>query len=227
MKFIKSVGLVGLLTLTLTANSAEKEMSLSECGFPLAGEQFESNLNDLLSAANATPPEVPEMTCLPSSHAYAELCLRLEIKTELPETDSSQLTYQYEKMLATYAQADLSKDGDDLFVKKVNAYVQKCAPVMLCDSASIKKEKIDLLKVALYLSNYDFLEQALEIYKWPLNNVGPVDKMTFLDFAYEEYQFYLSRYKDSPKTKELARIYTLFASKGAKHSKIKDPKKVE
>jgi|GEM_PF-3717674 len=218
MSFIKSVSLMSLLALSM--NSLAGDKTLAECGFPLAGEKFESNINELLEVAT-TPPEIPDYKCEEKFERYASLCVNLENKSLLDESDPSGLYYKYEKILADYAKADINRDGEDLFIKKVNAYITKCSKTMLCDSSFTKKEKIDLLKVAVATSDWDFIEKAIDIYKWPLNDIGPLDKMTILDFVYEDIDFYKKNNKTGERLTNLTKYYNSLKNAGAKHSKYK------
>ena len=204
MKFIKSVSLISLLTLSINV-MAEGEKSLSECGFPLAGEKFESNLKELLDVST-TPPEIPDYKCEPKLTGYAKLCRTLESNTILDDEDSP-YTYEYEAELARLAKADFEKDGDELFVKKVNAYVTQCSQNLVCDTMKSKKEAISLLKVAVATGNIDYFERAIKVYKYPLNTIDEKDSMNIMDFVYEDLEFWK---KNSPKSKEVEKSQKMF-----------------
>lgn len=225
MKFIKSVSLISLLTLSINV-MAEGEKSLSECGFPLAGEKFESNLKELLDVST-TPPEIPDYKCEDNYQRYASLCVALEYKNTLPDDDESGLYYNYEKILAGFAKADLNKDGESLFIKKINEYISTCSKNIICDTVRSDKKKIDLLKVAVATLNWEFLETAVNVYKFPLNEEGASDKMTILDFIYEDIQYYTKQDPNGSTLKELKKFYNIFKNSGAIHSKLPKTTKVD
>ena len=225
MKFIKSVSLISLLTLSINV-MAEADKSLAECGFPLAGEKFESNLKELLDVTT-TPPEIPDYKCEDNFQRYAALCVALEYKNTLPEDDESGLYYHYEKILAGFAKADINKDGDTLFIKKVNKYITTCSKKIICDTVRSEKKKIDLLKVAVATLNWEFLDKAVNVYKFPLKEVGSIDKMTILDFIYEDIQYYTKQDPNGSTIKELKKYYNIFKNSGAIHSKLPITTKVD
>ena len=204
MKFIKSVSLISLLTLSINV-MAEGEKSLSECGFPLAGEKFESNLKELLDVST-TPPEIPDYKCEPKKTGYAVLCGALESNHTVDNEDSP-YTYAYEEELARLAKADFERDGDELFVKKVNAYVTKCSSNMICDTIRASKKDISLLKVAVATGNLDYFERAIKVYKYPLNTIDEKDSMNIMDFVYEDLEFWK---KNAPKSKEVEKSQKMF-----------------
>ncbi|MFY7992532.1 MAG: hypothetical protein ACOVP4_04490 [Bacteriovoracaceae bacterium] len=219
MKFIKSVSLISLLTLSINVIAAE-EKTLLECGFPLAGEKFESNLKELLDVST-TPPEIPDYKCEDNFQRYAPLCLSLERQRQLDESDPSGLFYEYEKELARLAKADINKDGEELFIKKINKYVTTCSKIMICDTAVIKKEQIDMLKVAVAVRDWEFIERGVTIYKWPLNDIGPIDQMTILDFIYNDIEYYRSNRPNDSSVANLKKMYLLIKNAGGSHSKFK------
>lgn len=217
MKFIKSVSLISLLTLSINV-MAEGEKSLSECGFPLAGEKFESNLKELLDVST-TPPEIPDYKCEPKLTGYGKLCRVLEYNTTI-EDDDSPYSYEYEVELARLAKADYEKDGDALFIKKINAYVTTCAKNLVCDTIRTNKEEISLLKVAVATSNWEYVERSIKVFKYPIDIVDEKDKMNILDFVFEEYTFYKKTFPGSEKEKKLKEIYHFIKQAGGKHSKF-------
>ncbi len=158
---------------------------------------------------------------------YAELCLALERKTSLDENDSSGLSYKYEKDLANYAKANINKDGEDLFILKVSAYLSKCSKQLICNSNFAKKEKIDLLKLGVATSDWDFLDKTLEIYKYPLNDIGSIDSMTILDFLYEDIIFYKKTNRTGTRLASLNKYYQLFKKAGARHYKYPSTTTIE
>lgn len=204
MKFIKSVSLISLLTLSINVIAAE-EKTLLECGFPLAGEKFESNLKELLDVST-TPPEIPDYKCEPKKSGYARLCHTLETNS-LIEDDDSPYTYEYEEELAKLAKADFDKDGDDLFVKKINTYVTKCATNLVCDTIKTSKKEISLLKVAVATGNLDYFERAIKVYKYPLAIIDEIDGMNIMDYVYEEKEYWNKKF---PGTKEEGLIIKMF-----------------
>lgn len=150
---------------------------------------------------------------------YAILCNRLADKENLDKSDDSGLYFTYEKLLGNFANAELNLDGEELFIFKINAYVCKSSSLMLCSSSYIKKEKIDLLKIAKATSDWSFLEQAIELYNWPLNDIGPIDSMSILDSTYEDINYYKRSSNGQTTLNELKKIYKLLKSKGARHHK--------
>lgn len=170
---------------------------------------------------STTPPEIPDCECEDYYQMYAPLCLSLERQRQLDESDPSGLFYEYEKELARLAKADLNKDGEDLFIKKINKYVTTCSKKMICDTAVIKKEQIDLLKVAVAVRDWEFIERAVTIYKWPLNDIGPIDQMTILDFIYNDIEYYKSNRPNDSTVADLNKMYLLIKNAGGKHNKFK------
>lgn len=158
---------------------------------------------------------------------YAELCLALERITSLDENDYSGLSYKYEKDLANYAKANINKDGEDLFILKVSAYLSKCSKQLICNSNFAKKEKIDLLKLGVATSDWDFLDKTLEIYKYPLNDIGSIDSMTILDFLYEDIIFYKKTNRTGTRLASLNKYYQLFKKAGARHYKYPSTTTIE
>ena len=170
---------------------------------------------------NVKAQEIPDYKCEDDYRRYASLCVTFENKSTLDEDDPSGLYYKYEKILADYAQADLSKDNEDIFIKKINAYVQKCSKNIVCDPAISNKKQIDLLKLAVATIDWEFLDKAVNIYKFPLNDIGINDNMTILDFIYEDIEYYTKNNPSSSTLAELKKFYGIYKNAGAKHHKIK------
>ncbi len=150
---------------------------------------------------------------------YASMCLCMERKTPIDENDLSGLSYKYEKLLAHFAKADINLDGEDLFMKKIIAYVSKCSKQLICDSNFAKKDKIDLLKLAVSTSDWDLCHSLINIFELQLNEVGLIDDSTILDFVYDDFIFYIKTNREGERKKELSNLYTLLKSKGARHHK--------
>ena len=165
--------------------------------------------------------EISDCKCEDNYQRYAELCLCLERKTPLENNDPSGLYYKYEKILAEYAKANLNKDSEDLFIKKINAYVTKCSDMLICDSNFAKKDKISLLKLAVATSDWEFIDKAVNIYKFPLNDIGTSDNMTILDFVYEDISFYIKTKRKGERLDNLYKYYELLKKSGARHHQIK------
>ena len=216
MKFIKSVSLISLLTLSINV-MAEADKSLAECGFPLAGEKFESNLKELLDVST-TPPEIPDYKCEAKKTGYAILCRALESNRTIDSEDSP-YTYEYEEELARLAKADFEKDGDDLFVKKVNAYVTKCSKNLVCDTIRTSKKEISLLKVAVATGNLDYFERAIKVYKYPLATIDDLDGMNIMDFLYEEKEFWTKNSPGSNAEKQCSKMFDIIKQAGGKFHK--------
>lgn len=216
MKFIKSVSLISLLTLSISA-IAEAEKSLAECGFPLAGEKFESNLKELLDVTT-TPPEIPDYKCEVKKTGYAILCRALE-SNRMVEDEESPYAYEYEEELARLAKADFEKDGDDLFVKKVNTYVTKCAKNLVCDTIKTNKKEISLLKVAVATGNLDYFERAIKVYKYPIATIDEIDGMNIMDFVYEEKEFWTKNSPGSNAEKLALKMFEVVKQSGGKFHK--------
>ena len=216
MKFIKSVSLISLLTLSINV-MAEGEKSLSECGFPLAGEKFESNLKELLDVST-TPPEIPDYKCETDYRRYASLCRALELNRTIDDQDSP-YSYEHEVELAKLAQTNPDTDGETLFIQKINTYVSKCAKTLVCDTTRTQKKQISLMKVAVTTANWEFLEQAIRVYKYPLDIVDSYDNMNILDYVYEDYKYYLERFPALKETSKLKTTYQMIKDAGGKHYK--------
>lgn len=134
------------------------------------------------------------------------MCRALESNRTVEDEDSP-YTYEYEQELARLAKADFEKDGDDLFVKKVNAYVTKCSGNLICDTIRTSKKDISLLKVAVATGNLDYFERAIKVYKYPLATIDDKDSMNILDFVYEDLEFWK---KNNPKSKEVEKSQKMF-----------------
>jgi len=170
---------------------------------------------------STTPPKIPDCECEDYYQMYAPLCLSLERQRQLDESDPSGLFYEYEKELARLAKADLNKDGEELFIKKIIKYVTTCSKKMICDTAVIKKEQIDMLKVAVAVRDWEFIERGVTIYKWPLNDIGPIDQMTILDFIYNDIEYYRTNRPNDSTVADLNKMYLLIKNAGGKHNKFK------
>lgn len=216
MKFIMSVSLISLLTLSINV-MAEADKSLAECGFPLAGEKFESNLKELLDVST-TPPEIPDYKCETKKTGYAILCRALESNRTV-ESEESPYTYEYEEELARLAKADFEKDGDDLFVKKVNAYVTKCSKNLVCDTIRTSKKEISLLKVAVATGNLDYFERAIKVYKYPLTTIDDLDSMNIMDFVYEDLEYWKKNFPKSTEVEKSQKMFDAVKQAGGKFHK--------
>jgi hypothetical protein len=216
MKFIMSVSLISLLTLSISV-MAEAEKSLAECGFPLAGEKFESNLKELLDVTT-TPPEIPDYKCEAKLTGYGKLCRTLETNATVEDEDSP-YTYEYEQELARLAKADFEKDGDDLFVKKVNAYVTQCSKNLICNTLRTKKEEISLLKVAVATGNIDYFERAIKVYKYPLTTIDDKDSMNIMDFVYEDLEYWKKNFPRSAEVEKSQKMFDTVKQGGGKFHK--------
>jgi hypothetical protein len=150
---------------------------------------------------------------------YIGLCLALERKTPINDNYSTGLIYRYEELLSNYAKSNINTDGEELFINKINAYISKCSIQLICNSNFAKKEEIDLLKLGVATSDWEFLNNALRIYQFPLNEIGRSDKMTVLDFIYEDINFYKSTGRTGERLANLYKYYNLFKKEGARHHK--------
>lgn len=219
MNKIKLVSLISLLTLNINTYAGQK--TLLDCGFPIAGEQFDGNLNDLLSVAeHTTPLDMPNITCGKTKADYSSLCSDSETKDTLPENHPSGFHYKYELRLALLAKADPVNDSDEDLTKKINNYIKTCATSIVCDSVNLKKSDLDLFKMSIALGSFDFLEKAVELYDWPMNEVGKNDNKSILDYIYEDYLFYKKATPNGSRPADLLKLYKLSKSKGAKHHSV-------
>ncbi|WP_445749436.1 hypothetical protein [Polaribacter sp.] len=150
---------------------------------------------------------------------YAILCNRLADKEKLDENDNSGLFSTYEKILADFSKADLSRDGDSLFIFKIVAYVNKSSQNLFCDSTLAKKEKINLLKLAITTFDWEFIGNSLKYYKPPFNDVGQLDNMTVLDYLYDDVKYYQRNQPNSETFNSLKGFYYEFKKVGARHHK--------
>ena len=150
---------------------------------------------------------------------YAILCNRLADKEKLDENDNSGLYSTYEKILADLSKADLSRDGDSLFIFKIVAFVNKSSQNLFCDSTLAKKEKINLLKLAITTFDWEFIDNSLKYYKLPFNDVGQLDKMSVLDYLYDDVKYYQRNQPNSETFNSLKVFYYEFKKVGARHHK--------
>lgn len=158
---------------------------------------------------------------------YATLCVCSENKSPLNENDKSGLSYKYEKELANLSNADLDKDGEELFIVKTTAFINKSSNWILCDPGLSNKKQISLLKLAVATIDWEYLTNAVTIYNYPLNIIGTKDSMTILDFVLEDFLYYQKKNPSSTTLSELKKIYKLLKSKGARHYKYPSTTTIE
>lgn len=218
MNKIKLVSLISLLTLNINTYAGQK--TLLDCGFPIAGEQFDGNLNDLLSVAeHTTPMEMPNITCGKTKADYSQLCTESETRKTLPDNHPSGFYYRYELVLAKLAKADPVNDSDEDLTKKINHYIKSCSKFIVCDSVNLKTPDIDLFKMSVAIGSFDFLEKAVALYSWPLNEVDKKDNKSILDYIYDEYVYYVKK-GEKIRTEGLAKLYKAVNDQGGKHHSV-------
>ncbi len=121
--------------------------------------------------------------------------------------------------MARLAKADFEKDGDELFVKKVNAYVTKCSKNLVCNTLRTKKEEISLLKVAVATGNLDYFERAIKVYKYPLVTIDEKDGMNIMDFVYEEKEYWNKKFPGSKEESLMNKMFDICKQGGGKFHK--------
>lgn len=150
---------------------------------------------------------------------YALLCNRLADKEALVVNDTSGLYFAYEKILAEFSKTNINADGEILFVLKIVAFINKCSQNLFCDSTLARKDNINLLKLAITTNEWEFLDNSLKYYKFPLNEIGQLDGMTLLDYLYVDVEYYKRNQPTSETFMELTRLYDAFKQAGARHHK--------
>ena len=150
---------------------------------------------------------------------YGKLCVFCENKSTLNDNDPSGLYYKYEKELATLSSADINKDVEALFIYKITAFINKSSNWILCDPSISNKKQISLLKLAVSTIDWEFLNQAITLYNYPVNEIGFKNSITILDFVLEDILYYQENNPNSTTLNELKKIYKLLKSKGARHHK--------
>ncbi len=165
--------------------------------------------------------EIPDYACEKKLVGYAKLCRTLESNSTV-ENEESPYTYEYEQELARLAKADIEKDGDELFVKKINAYVTQCSCCLICNTLRTRKENISLLKVAVATGNLDYLRRAVQVYHYPLDVVDDVDGMNILDYVYEEKGYWIKNFPGSKEQELILNMYSVVKNAGGKFNKYKN-----
>lgn len=173
-----------------------------------------SGFCDLCAQENA----IPDYTCEKKLLGYAKLCRTLEVNSTV-EDEESPYTYEYEEELARLAKADYSKDSEELYIKKINAYVTKCMSCMICNTLRTRKEQISLLKVAVATGNLDFLRRAIQVYHYPLDLADDIDGMNIMDYVYEEKEYWTKKFPGSKEEELMWNMYKTVKNAGAKFHK--------
>lgn len=173
------------------------------------------------AAKSSAQAKIPDYECERTSetyNGYAKLCLDLE-KLWLVENEESPYTYQYEEELARLAKADYTKDGGELFVAKIHAYMTKCYKCIHCYTIRTHKENIQLLKVAVATGNIDFLRRGVTVYKFPLDVVDEIDGMNIMDYVYEEKDYWDKKFPGSKEQELVAKMFDIVKQAGGKYHK--------
>ncbi|WP_445749435.1 hypothetical protein [Polaribacter sp.] len=150
---------------------------------------------------------------------YAPLGVAFEYKNVLPENDESGLYYIYEKLMAKLSNSSINLNDEELMIAYINCFVNKTSQKLVFDTVRSEKEKQSLLKVAVLTLDWEFMENAINLYSYPLNEIGQVDKMTLLDLIYEDINYYKKGAVPNETLDNLKKYYKLFKSKGARHHK--------
>lgn len=169
---------------------------------------------------NAQENTVPDYTCEKKRVGYAFLCDRLE-SNRLVDDEESPYTYEYEQELARLAKADYEKDSEELYVKKINAYVTQCSCCLVCDTIKTQKRNISLLKVAAATGNLDFFQRAIRVYHYPLDVVDEEDGMNILDYVYEDIEFLKKWAPTSTQLEDSKKMFDIVKKAGGKFHKHK------
>lgn len=170
---------------------------------------------------NAQENTVPDYTCEKKKLGYAILCRALE-SNRLVDDEESLYTYEYEQELARLAKADYEKDSEELYVKKVNAYVTQCSCCLICDTIRTAKKNISLLKVAVATGNYDFFQRAIRVYHYPLDVVDEEDGMNIMDYVYEDLEYWKKNFPKSSEVNKSQEMFDIVKKAGGKFHKHKN-----
>lgn len=173
------------------------------------------------SAKNSAQVKIPNYECERTSetyNGYGKLCSALEHWSEV-EDEESPYFYEYEEEMARLAKVDYAKDGDQLFVAKIQAYFAKCYKCILCSTIRTHKVNIQLLKVAVAIGNIDFLRRAVTVFKFPLDVIDEIDGMNIMDYVYEEKDYWDKKFPGSKEQELVAKMFDIVKQGGGKYHK--------
>lgn len=175
-------------------------------------------------AKSFSQASIPDYECERTSetyNGYGKLCAGLEHLWEVEDEESSYF-YEYESELARLAKADYTKDGDELFVSKIHAYIAKCYKCILCSTIRTQKVNIQILKVAVLLGRIDFLRRAVTVFKFPLDVVDDVDGMNIMDYVFEDLEFWKKHFPKSDEVAKSQKMFDIVKQAGGKYHKYQD-----
>jgi len=141
------------------------------------------------------------------------ICGYVYIKLEAPE--ESPFEYLYEQRIFDAACADPVKDSEEVIQKKIQYMWDKLEDNFKCDTANFDVAQGSILKYAVKLRNFHFLNNAISQWKVNLNKVDN-DGKTLMDYLSKE----IERTKQSPELSgTLITYYEIARKAGAKHSR--------
>ncbi|WP_374540192.1 formylglycine-generating enzyme family protein [Flavobacterium sp.] len=177
--------------------------------------------------ASATPTskanpkaEYSEFKCNTKHFGYTHLCRLLELNRPNDDMESP-YSYEHEIELARLAQADAENESEIFFIEKIHLYVTRCSCCIVCDTSRTQKRQISLLKVAATIMNFEFFEQAIVIYRYPLDVVDEMDGMNIMDYVYEYLEFYKEKFPKSKETVKYKTMLDIVKKAGGKFHKYK------
>ena len=161
----------------------------------------------LASVADSMPSNCPNLSKLKG------ICVDISSKT----TDLSnpeQYSYAYEKKIYEAACVDFTKDNAQIARQKLAALWDKHQDQFKCDSADFSVTQGSILKYAIEMKTYGFLDNAVKTWKLNLNYVDSSDKKTVLDYVETK----LIQYRGTNAEPVLKNYYDILRRNGAKKS---------
>lgn len=195
-----------LLSIAISANSfAAKPVK------PAAKTAEECSEDETQKLAGAVMGAVSKIKGCPNVAKLATICDSLASRIGDSKPDSP-YQFLYQRKIYEAACADPAKDSPEEVKAKVQAMWAAAEDKLVCDSSNFEVGNGNILKYAMALKIYSFIDEAVKKWGVNLNRIDPVDNRTLLDYV----EMLQARYKGSEEEYIIGIYYKKLVKAGAK-----------
>lgn len=179
---------------------------------PVAKTAEECAEDEAQKLAGAVMGAVSKIKGCPNIAKLDGLCSSINSQTK-DSSNGEPYKYYYQRKILEAACVDASKDSPEEISQKVQAMWKAFNEKLTCNTPSFNVPNGSVLKYAVNMNSYDFLDDAIKRWKVDLNKIDTADNRTLLDYI----TFMQEKYKDTPNAVMLDTYYKKLVKAGAKH----------
>jgi hypothetical protein len=155
---------------------------------------------------------VSKMKGCPNFEKLNGLCNAVNSQTP-DSSEGNPYEYYYQRKIYEASCAEAGKDSPEIIAQKIQAMWKEFESKLTCNTPTFNVPNGSILKFAVDMNSFDFLDTAIRKWKVNLNKVDASDSRTLLDYI----TFMKEKYKGTDTEAVLDLYYKKLVKAGAKH----------